>query len=52
MQKNENKLVFAEKLPLSNNRSSQAGKKPGGARGHAPQIKFDLGKFYAVLKLL
>ena len=43
-------------LATDNNRSTSSWKETGGARGggggSAPQIKFDLGKFYAVFKLL
>ena len=62
VQKNENKLSFQRSchyqttehcLATDNDRSTSSWKETGGARGGggAPQIKFDLGKFYTVFKL-
>ena len=38
-------------LATDNNRSTSSWKETSGASGRAPQIKFDLCKFYAVFKL-
>ena len=60
VQKNENKLSWQrschyqtmEHCLATDNRSTSSWKETSGACGCALQTKFDLGKFYAVFKLL